>query len=446
MAAPVMHPISVRIHHFFVPNRIVWTKWEDFITGGPDGTNADTPPTCFTSPTESNNRLFDYLGAPKRVQQSLNCLAVRAYNAIYNEYYRDQDLVTEVNEDNVNVQKIAWQKDYFTSSRPWTQKGPEVILPLGDLAPVMGLGAEDQQYLDGADVAVYEAGGIQTTYTKAKQLNATGVQSRGWLEEDPNNTGYPNIYADLSKATGTNVNDVRNAFAIQRYQEARARYGSRYTEYLRYLGVTPSDARLQRPEFLGGGRANVSISEVLQTAPEPTVDPVKDYGVGDMYGHGIAAVRSNGFQKFIEEHGYIISLFSVRPKAIYTQGVHRHWKRKTKEDYFQKELQHIGQQAVTNDEVFQTNSGGDDTFGYQDRYSEYREMPSFVSGEFRSTLNYWHLGREFATLPVLNQSFTDCDPSKRIFNEQTQHSLWCVAQHKTVARRLVAKSAMPRVY
>jgi hypothetical protein len=447
LAAPVMHPVSVRIHHFFVPNRLIWDEWEDFITGGADGAQTPTIPTVNTSTSATIGRVLDYYGCEKVFNHPVSALPSRAYQAIFNEYYRDQDLVSTVPTNDTGIRNIAWEKDYFTSSRPWTQKGPDVILPIGNSAPVMGLGAEDQQYIDGTNVSVYEAGGIQTTYASAKQMNATGTQSRGWLEEDPNNPGYPNIYADLQNATGSNVNDIRRAFAIQRYQEARARYGSRYTEYLRYLGVRPSDARLQRPEFLGGGRTIINISEVLQTANE-TNQSKADYGVGDMYGHGIAALRSNSYRKFFEEHGYVVSCFSVRPKAIYANGIPRTFLRRTKEDFFQKELQHIGQQEVFESEVYGSSEGTDayKTFSYQDRYSEYRNQPSTITGEFRDTLDYWHLARKFASLPALNQSFTDCVPSKRIFNEQTQHSLWCVAQHKLVARRLVDRSATPRVY
>jgi hypothetical protein len=446
MAAPVMHPINVRVHHFFVPNRLVMDGWEDFITGGPDGNDNTQIQQIQTNSAASQYRVLDYMGCAKAHLHDVSALPVFAYRLIFNEFYRDQDLVPETTSQ-AQVENIAWEKDYFTSSRPWTQKGPEVILPLGSLAPVMGIGAEDQQYIDGTNVSVYESGGIQTTYTNAKQLNATGGQSRGWLEEDPNNTGYPNIYADLSNAAGANVNDVRNAFAIQRYQEARARYGSRYTEYLRYLGVKPSDSRLQRPEFLGGGSTTVNISEVLQTANETNASKA-DYGVGDMYGHGIAALRSNGYRKFFEEHGYVVSMFSVRPKAIYMNGIPRTFLRKTKEDFFQKELQHIGQQPIWKSEIYAEDNGLDshNTFGYQDRYSEYRSQPSDVCGEFRTVLDYWHLGRKFSALPSLNKSFVECVPDKRIFNEQTQHSLWCVAQHKLVARRLVHRNASPRVY
>jgi len=432
LAAPVMHPVTARVHHFFCPNRILWDGWEDFITGGPDGLNADNPPQIMTTGIKGD--LLDYLGLPPVAGISVNALPLMAINLIFNQWYRDQDLVAERDLLDTTIPNIAWAKDYFTSARPWTQKGPDITVPLGQRAPVTGLGKQDQ-----------ETGGLDV-YQAAALIDGSspGGSKSLYVEEDPANPGYPGIFADLSQAIGGNVNDVRKAFAMQRYEEARARYGSRYTEYLRYLGVNPKDARLQRSEMLGGGQAQINFSEVLQTAPEP--DPAtRDFGVSDMYGHGIAALRSNKYRRFIEEHGFIISVLSVRPKAIYTNGIHRSFLRMDKEDYFQKELQFIGQQEVMNNEVYADPANGTDTFGYQDRYSEYREQPSRVSNEFRDVLNYWHLGREFTAPPVLNQSFTDCNPSKRIFNEQTMNGLWVMVQNKIMARRLVNAYSNPRI-
>lgn len=450
LAAPVMHPVSARIHHFFVPNRLVWDQWEDFITGGADGFNDDTVPQI-TLETQGNGggptgKLPDYMGVPHLVDQlQINAMPIRAFNLIYNEFYRDQDLAVERLEDDTSIPQIAWEKDYFTTCRPWTQKGPDVTVPLGDLAPVKGIGVTDAlpNFISG-NINVRETPDVDTVYDRFKigDLDVPTPTDAWYIQEDATNTGYPGIYADLANATGADINDVRKAFAIQRYQEARARYGSRYTEYLRYLGVTPKDSRLQRPEFLGGGQTQLNFSEIMQTSNG--TDP--RFGVGDLYGHGIGAMRSNRYRRHIEEHGFIISLLSVRPKAIYTQGVHRQWLRQDKEDYFQKELAQIGQQEVLNSEVFATAGAvGRETFGYQDRYMDYRSVPSGVSGEFRNILNYWHMAREFVSLPVLNQSFTDCVPTKRIHNEQVENALWITTQHKMVARRIVPRNATPRV-
>ena len=200
----------------------------------------------------------------------------------------------------------------------------------------------------------------------------------------------------------SDVRTVRLAFALQRYQEARAQYGSRYTEYLRYLGIRPSDARLQRPEYLGGGKQTVAFSEVLRTGNDPATATSTE-PVGELLGHGIAALRSNRYRYFCEEHGYIYTLLSVRPRTMYQNGITRPWRRRTKEAYYQKELELVGQQEISNAEIYSDGTANDElVFGYQDRYSEYRHTQSGVSGDFRGVLDYWHLGRKFSALPVLN--------------------------------------------
>ncbi len=446
MAAPVMHPVTVRVHHFFVPHRLVWPEsegggWEQFITSGPDGSDSQTVPTEDTTGTPGD--LWDYYGVPSESGVTLSALPIRGFAQIYNEWYRDQDLVTARLEDAVNIPLVAWEKDRYTTARPWEQKGPAITMPLGTKAPVYGIGRDNQSFAAGG--TAYEAGGVTTTYAQEAHDNTGGVNSFV-MEEDPDNSGFPNIYADLSAQTAVPINDFRRAFALQRYAEARARYGSRYVEYLRYLGVSPSDARLQRPEFLAGGKAQVSVSEILQTANEAASDR---FGVGDLYGHGVASVRSNAYRRHFNEHGYVHSLMSVRPKAIYTQGAERHWMRRDRDEFWQKELEHIGQEEVWDGELFSdaTSTLAEQyaVFGYQDRYSSYRQQESKVAGEFRTVLNYWHMAREFTSQPVLNQAFSDCDPSKRIFNVNDQDTLWIAAQHNLVARRLVSRNASAKI-
>ncbi|MBA7641607.1 hypothetical protein ES703_49292 [subsurface metagenome] len=446
LAAPVMHPVTVRIHHFFVPHRLSWdavgpgTSWEDFITGGPLGTDAAQVPKMLATGTP--NDLMDYLGIPTVAGQSVSSMPIRCYNMIYNEFYRDQDLHPEQGLEGTSILPVAWEKDYFSTARPWAQKGDAVTLPIGARAPVHGFGVTNQTPDHLPDSEAYETGkSAVSTYAQSWNIS----DEAGLVEEDPDNAGFPNLWADLSEATGVDINQVRKAFALQRFAEARAQYGSRYTEYLRYMGVRSADARLQRPEYIGGGKVQVSISEVLQTGPD--VQGGADSFVGDLFGHGIAAMRSNKYRRHFTEHGYVMSLLSVRPKAMYQDGVPRHWLRQHREDFFQKELQHIGQQEIWNAELFATDDDveGHNTWGFSDRYAEYRSEASNVTSEFRNILDYWHMARKFEEPPVLNNSFTDCVPTKRIFSEQEQHSLWIFVQHRLAARRLVSKPQQSRI-
>lgn len=451
LLTPVMHPVTVRFHWWFVPNRIIWSDWENFITGGPDGLDASVPPTItaggggFTA-----GELLDYLGVPPGVASlEVSALPVRAYNLIFNENYRDQDLVTALTVPTaggadatspVTIQRCAWEKDYFGLARPWTQKGPEVTLPLGTTAPVVTNGSTPsfRTTADGTDRPL-----IASITTNQLVLGGGGLAASGEAQFN-NESG---LEADLSAATAVDVNTVRRAFALQRYEEARARYGSRYTEYLRYLGVRSSDARLQRPEYLGGGKQTIAFSEVLQSAPDTTGGTTDPTGVGDMKGHGIAATRTRRWRRFFEEHGIVMCLMSVRPRAMYGNTLPKMWSRATKEDYWQRELQNIGQQEVYRREIYAQSdgAGGNTVFGYTDRYAEYRHIPSSIAGEFRSTLNMWHMARILGSAPSLNADFVTCDPTDRIYASTATDQLWVMANHNIQARRLVSRSAAGRI-
>jgi len=446
MLAPVMHPVRVSVHHWFVPHRIVWEDFEDFITGGEDGNDASVFPTITIGGGSGAavGSLADYLGVPTGVNNiEVSALPFRAYAMIWNEWYRDQDLQTDLTIDltsgadtttSTALQSGCWEKDYYTSSRPWTQKGPSVTIPLGTSAPI------ERNPSSGAlakgVLRVSSTGNVATGSNSVRQelgdMEGGGID----LTYDPNGS----LVANLSGATAADINLIREAFAIQRYQENRARYGSRYTEYLRYLGIRSADSRLQRPEYLGGGRQTIQFSEVLQTA-EGT-NPV-----GELRGHGIAGMRSNRYIRHFEEHGYVISLMCVRPKTIYVDGLPRHFNRRTKEDFWQQELQAIGQQEVLNKEVYAAHASPNGTFGYQDRYDEYRRHESAISGEFRtSTLNYWHFARDFGSTPALNSDFVKCVPTDVPFAVPSEDVLYIMAKHSIQARRLVAQTGHSYVY
>lgn len=328
LMAPVMHPVHVSISHWYVPHRLVWEDFEKFITGGPDGADASVFPTITFGGGSGAavGTLADYLGVVPLVNNlEVSALPFRAYDLIYNEWFRDQDLATALTIDrtsgpdttsNTTLQNCAWEKDYFTSARPWEQKGPSITIPLGSTAPISGIGI--------TSTGVAAASGNQAFETKSGQTMPAGtaifetgsdnVQIRAMSTGAVGASNRPQIFADLSSASAVSVNVLREALALQRYEEARARYGSRYVEYLNYLGVRSSDARLQRPEYLGGGRETIQFSEVLQTA-EGT-DPV-----GTLRGHGISSMRSNRYRRFFEEHGYVVTLLYARPKTIYASGL-----------------------------------------------------------------------------------------------------------------------------
>lgn len=451
LLAPVMHPVHVRIHHWFVPHRLVWSDWENFITGGPAGDNASTLPTITvnTGTGWAAGSLADYMGVPTGVDDiAVNAMPFRAYSLIWNEWYRDADIQSALTIDltdgadtttNTTLQSVCWEKDYFTTTRPWTQKGAEVTLPLGEKAYVKGIGKSNTTWADGPQ-NVRESGDSSgtITYTNAAGVD-TGSANTTFYVNRASGTTYPEIYADLTNATAASINDLREAFAIQKYEEARARYGSRYTEYLRYLGVKSGDQRLGRPEYLGGGRQTIQFSEVLQTGTNYDANT----GVATLRGHGIGAMRSNRFRRFFDEHGYVFTLLSVIPKTMYSQGINKMWLRASKEDFFQKELAHIGQAEVLNKEIYAGHTTPAGVFGYQDRYDEYRRSESSIAGDFKGTLNYWHMGRIFSGDPALNETFVKANPTNRVYASTSTDQLLIMANNSIQARRLVPKNGAP---
>lgn len=468
MLAPVMHPVTVRIHHWFIPTRLLWDDFEDFITGGPTNTDVSEFPTV-TAPSGgfAVGSLADHLGLPPKIDGiEVSALPFRAYNLVYNEWYRDQDLETEKvlslesgpdTTTATDLLRCDWERDYFTTARPWPQKGPDVSVPVsaaGSGTITFGSGGiptfdwfrvqPGQNLAKGALFSNLDSGGTSGTGSAPVNIvnGPSGLVPGSGTYADALRWKDPSLQATVSDITlgELNINSLREAFALQRFAEHRAMYGSRYVEYLRYLGIKASDARLQRPEYLGGGKQTIQFSEVLQTA-EGT-DPV-----GTLRGHGIAAMRSNRYRRFFEEHGFVLSIMLVRPKAIYMQGIPRSWLRRVREDFFQTELQHIGQQEVYTKELYGAAPAGDDgglkVFGYQNRYDEYRGHESYVCGEFRDILDYWHLARSFANEPTLNADFISATPSERIFAAQQNDQLYCMINHSLQARRLMSKFGNP---
>lgn len=448
LLAPVMHPVKVRIHHWFVPNRLLWSNWEDFITGGPDGEDASTHPYKSINGPITESTLHDYMGVPSGVAFAdgpmlVNALPLRAYNLIFNEYYRDQDLVTELavlKTDGADatvftLQSCAWEKDYFTTARAEESKGAEVTIPLVGDAPIYGIGSADQTWAAGP-VNAYETETGVRAYANYKNIAQNDANNLFYAEKGTDSN--PAIYADLESASAVSINDLRLALAIQRYQEARNMYGSRYVEYLRYLGVRSSDARLQKPEYLGGGRQVIQFSEVLDHTSAGTL--------GAMGGHGIAAMRTNRYRRFFEEHGIVMTIMSVVPKSIYADGIPKRNFREVKEDYYQKELAHLGDQEVLCRELYCDAADQDDVFGYQARYDEYRTMESSIAGEFRTSLDHWHMARIFGAEPSLNSTFVTCSPTKRILAADSTDGLYVMANHSIQARRMLPKVARPKTF
>ncbi|QCQ85010.1 major capsid protein [Blackfly microvirus SF02] len=439
LVAPVMHRMDVSVHYFFVPNRILWDKWNDWIFGNDDISEL---PSTFINPT-TFTRLHDYLGLPTPTLSEdylVTPFAMAAYQCIYNEYYRDQNLVLPVNYKLVDgdnsgnmelgmLRKRSWMHDYFTSSLPFAQKGAAVNIPMtfGD-APV-------KFNIDGGT----GAGNNVVSATHNGTADDILVERQESNDPDIGTTLYA---ANGDMKSSALISDLRRAEKLQEWLELLARSGSRAVEALKaFFNVTSRDSRQQRPEYITGIKTPVVVSEVLNTTGETSGLPQ-----GNMSGHAISVGGGKNGSYFCEEHGYIIGVMSVLPLPAYQQGIPKHFlKKNDRFNYFWRQFEHIGEQEVVIEELYSQAAAYGTLFGYVPRYAEYKYMPSRVAGDLKTSLDFWHLGRIFATEPTLSQEFIECVPDKRIFavTDPDQDSLICHVLNKISAVRPMAKYGQP---
>ena len=495
MVFPVMHDIKVTTHYFYVPFRLVWDNFEKFITGENEANNENPPvfprvrlrvdgdeDSSFFDP----GSLADYLNYPTTDANTeteglrVSALPFRAYQLIYNEYYRDENLQPEVEfsrgdgEDAapgddayaalLTLRNRAWSKDYFTSALPWTQKGPQQMVPVDGEAVISNsqhptftrIAASDNAY------ATFYYG--STDMSSHRDLKVANMMK----DNDPNSpTASPGVALsggvftqaidsaatidnsrnlDLSgveaivTGAGFTINDLRRSSAIQRWLERNARGGSRYIEsLLSHFGVESDDLRLQRPEFLGGATTPVVINDVLQTSQTTTGEggsPQAQYA-----GIGFCNTNVNGFKRTFKERGLIIGILSVMPKPAYTEGLPRSLRKFDKFDYYWPEFANLGEQEVYNYELALRGDNIMETFGYAPRFAEYKYVPSRCHGEFKTTLSKWNLARHFENQPALTSEFIMCDDESndlnRIFAVEaaTEHHLFVQIRNSIKARR-----------
>lgn len=446
LVAPMFHEVNVSVHYFFVPNRLLWSDWEDFITGGKDGDYTGSPPLWGGTVYERSKlgTIWDYLGfpivsdvtgpgaSPSGVEP--NAFPQRAYNLIWNQYYRDENHMDEVDvETNYKILNRCWKKDYFTSALPWQQRGIAPALPISGFTNAAW---QDDDFSNSTTPSV-QAGFINMAVSPKMLLNgATAVESaKAFMNSN---------IVDFGEAATFDVSDLRLAFSMQKFMERSARGGYRYIESLQaHYGVSPRDERLQRPEYIGGTKAPFIVSEVLQTSSTDATSPQ-----GNQAGHGMVVDRNYAGSYFATEHGWIIGLMSIMPKPAYdSQGVNRQHLRRSRYDYYFPEFANLSEQAIIEGEIFATTNASENTaiFGYQGRFDEMRYKPDMTVGQMRDTFDYWHLARKFASAPHLNADFLECKPAetKRIFAVQDEPGLMVTVGNKLTVIRPIPIMSEP---
>lgn len=437
---PIMDNMYLDSFFFFVPNRLVWDNWvkmqgEQQNPG--DSVSYTVPQMVCPAGGYAINSLQDYFGLPTVGQMtagltfSHSALPLRAYNLIYNEWFRDENLQNSVTVDTGDAASVytdysllrrGKRRDYFTSALPWPQKGTAVSLPLGSTAPIISAGAGGA----GAPTFKTVVGGVGgRNLTLAAGTTDVFVSGAAAGVLDSLEWDQPKLLADLSSATAATINSIRQAFQIQRLLERDARGGTRYTEALEArFGVRSPDARLQRPEYLGGGSTPLNVNPIAQTSATGVTGGSTP--MGQLGAMATILAKGHGFTQSFVEHGHVIGLVSIRADLTYQQGVRKLWNRLTRYDFYEPVFSHLGEQAILNRELYVKGDANDSlVFGYQERWAEYRYNPSMITGLFRSTaagtLDAWHLAQKFTSLPTLNTTFIqDTPPVSRVIAVPSQ--------------------------